>query len=252
MLDRGTFVRPIAHRGLHAKSRGIIENSAPAFEAAIAGGYGIECDLQPASDGRPMVFHDEALGRLVDAKGLVSEHKATALGRLSYRDSATPARILRLGELLELTAGRVPLLIEIKSSWRKPAAGFLKAIAAEVALYKGPAAVMSFDPDIVAQMKTLLPDRPRGIVSGVYGDGWAPAHVDSERRYRLTHLIESGPAAPDFFAYRVRDLPTPVTRFLREGLEIPLFTWTVRTAEDVETARAWADAPIFEDVDPNA
>ena len=37
-LDRATFVRPIAHRGLHDKARGRIENTAPAFQAAIAHG----------------------------------------------------------------------------------------------------------------------------------------------------------------------------------------------------------------------
>ena len=43
--------RPIAHRGLHDRSRGIIENSRSAFEAAVAQGYGIECDVQLSSDG---------------------------------------------------------------------------------------------------------------------------------------------------------------------------------------------------------
>ena len=38
---------------------GRIENTAPAFLAAIDKGYGIECDLQAAGDGTPMVFHDE-------------------------------------------------------------------------------------------------------------------------------------------------------------------------------------------------
>ncbi|MET0259213.1 MAG: glycerophosphodiester phosphodiesterase, partial [Methylobacterium sp.] len=36
--------RPIAHRGLHDRSAGIPENTIAAAEAAIAGGYAIECD----------------------------------------------------------------------------------------------------------------------------------------------------------------------------------------------------------------
>ena len=74
--------------------------------------------------------------------------------------------------------------------------------------------------------------------------------LTAERAFQLSHLIESGPAAPDFFAYHVKDLPTPVTRFLREGLGMPLFTWTVRTAADLKTARTHADAPIFEGLLP--
>ena len=73
-LDRAQFIRPIAHRGLHDRNAGIIENTGPAFLAAIEGGYGIECDLQPASDGTPMVFHDRALKRLIDADGLIDSH----------------------------------------------------------------------------------------------------------------------------------------------------------------------------------
>ncbi|HET6926842.1 MAG TPA: glycerophosphodiester phosphodiesterase family protein, partial [Hyphomicrobiaceae bacterium] len=57
VLDRTVFLRPIAHRGLHDKAGGQIENSAGAFLAAIGKGYGIECDLQAACDGAPMVFH---------------------------------------------------------------------------------------------------------------------------------------------------------------------------------------------------
>ena len=37
MRDRSAFLKPIAHRGLHDAAKGIIENTVPAFEAAIAG-----------------------------------------------------------------------------------------------------------------------------------------------------------------------------------------------------------------------
>ncbi len=63
--------RPIAHRGLHAKSKGIIENTASAFEAAILGGYSIECDVQLTADGEAIVFHDDDLERVTEAKGPV-------------------------------------------------------------------------------------------------------------------------------------------------------------------------------------
>ena len=61
--------RPIAHRGLHDASAGVIENTASAFAAAIAGGYGIETDLQISADGEAMVHHDDALGRLTEGSG---------------------------------------------------------------------------------------------------------------------------------------------------------------------------------------
>jgi len=249
MFDRAAFLRPIAHRGLHEASRGVIENSGPAFEAAIAGGFGIECDVQPARDGSPVVFHDAELARLVEAPGLVSDHPPDVLAGLRYRGDAS-TRILRLSEMLALVAGRVPLLIEVKTAWSAPDPRFVAAIARDLAPYRGPCAIMSFDPAIVAAIKPFLPNVPRGIVSGVYTPDWSRGRLDDERAWRLTHLLESAPAAPSFFAYDVKALPTPVTRFLREGLGMPLFTWTVRNAEDLTTARSWADAPIFESVDP--
>lgn len=245
MLDRSAFVRPIAHRGLHDLSKGVIENTAPAFEAAIENGYGIECDLRPAADGTPMVFHDLPLGRLVDARGRICDFKPADLARLVYK--AAPTGILTFADFLDLVAGRVPLLVEIKSEWTEPDPAFLKGIARHVKRYKGPLALMSFDPAIIAALKPLVPKVPRGIVSGLYrGDGWWLDTLDPERAWRLSNLIESRPAEPDFFAYHVKALPTPVTRFLREGLGIPLFTWTVRTEADLAIAAEWADAPIFE------
>ena len=244
-FDAKTFIRPIAHRGLHAIAEGRIENTAPAFEAAIAGNYGIECDLQPLADGTPMVFHDETLDRLIDATGRIDQRSRSEINKLRYHDGDT--RIISFGEFLDLVGGRVPLLVEIKSEWLPPNMRFLKAIAALAKDYHGPLALMSFDPVVMACMRELAPDVPRGIVSGIYkGAGWWLETLSAERAYRLTHLLENGPVQPSFVNYHVKALPTPVTRFLREGLEMPLFCWTVRTALDRKVAAEWADAPTFE------
>ena len=84
--------------------RGRIENTAPAFLAAIARGYGIECDLQAAKDGTPMVFHDEKLDRLVAASGpIAAPHAGRASRNCATRDRTT--QILTFAEFLELVAG---------------------------------------------------------------------------------------------------------------------------------------------------
>lgn len=249
MLDRATFLRPTAHRGLHDAARGVVENSARAFEAALERGLGIECDLQQAADGTAMVFHDVALDRLVDARGDISDYSPAELAGFRYRLDRQ-ASIMRLADLLDLVGGRVPLLIEVKSEWEAPDPRFMASIAEDLKTYSGPAAVMSFDPAVMASLKPLLPHVPRGIVSGLYDETWWPGKLSKERAFQLSHMIASRPAEPDFFAYHVKALPTPVTRFLREGLGIPLFTWTVRTDGDLAMAAQWADAPIFEDLDP--
>jgi glycerophosphoryl diester phosphodiesterase len=243
------FLKPIAHRGLHDPARGRIENSAAAFEAAIAHGYGIECDLRPAACGTPMVFHDATLARLVESAEALNALDAAALRRLRYRGDNSP--IVEFAALLELTAGREPLLVEIKSEWEPPDKRFLQGIAALSKVYTGPLALMSFDPAVMTAIRELAPGVARGIVSGLYeGAGWWRDKLDEQRAYALSHFLESRPAAPDFYAYDVKALPTPVTRFVREVMGLPLLTWTVRTPEQRRTAERWADAPIFEGYEP--
>src|ERR1700744_6354992 len=58
--------RPVAHRGLHDAPRGIIENLPAGAQPAIAGRFGIECDIQLTADGEAMVHHDDELGRLTE------------------------------------------------------------------------------------------------------------------------------------------------------------------------------------------
>src|SRR5207342_2695718 len=96
--------RPIAHRGLHDAAAGIIENTASAFSAAVAGGYGIECDLQVSADGEAMVHHDDVLGRLTAGEGRLDALTAAELKRIPF--NATGDRMITLTELCELVAGR--------------------------------------------------------------------------------------------------------------------------------------------------
>lgn len=249
MLDHDAFFRPIAHRGLHNANKGIIENTAPAFEAAIAKGYGIECDLRAAGGGLPIVFHDETLNRLVMGKGRVSDLEVRDLKALAYKNSDT--RILTFSDLLDLAGARVPLLVEIKSEWDPPDKSFLSRVARLAQAYKGPIALMSFDPDVMAAVRELAPKVARGIVSGSYaGQGWWQKKLPKSRAQDLRDLLLSGPADPQFYAYQVSALPTAVTRYAREVCGLALFTWTVRTAKDRALAARWADAAIFEGFEP--
>lgn len=249
MLDREIFLRPIAHRGLHDSAKGIIENTRPAFESAIAKGYGIECDLQPAADGTPLVFHDLELGRLTAGSGLITELLPGCAAKVPFKD-ANVTGILSFADLLALIGGRVPLLAEIKSEWNEPNPAFMAKIANLATAYTGPLALMSFDPAVMAEMRSLAPSIPRGIVTGSYrypdGRPWYPHQLSDARRNALANLEESVPADPYFYAYDVRALPSPVAQRIRNDLGLPLFTWTVRTEAQRETARLHADAPIFE------
>lgn len=242
-----TFLRPIAHRGLHGAGR--IENSRPAFDAAIARGYGIECDLRALADGTPVVFHDETFERLLDESGRVDELTTGAFARLRYRGTDTP--ILTFAGLLELVAGRVPLLVEIKSEWAPPNPAFLAQIASRATAYRGPLALMSFDPAVIAALHTLAPAVPRGLVSGSYqstgGDQWWAGMITPVRAARLREMADFDAVGASFAAYECAALPTARTQELR-ARGVPVLTWTVRTAADRARAEAHADAMIFEGV----
>ena len=249
MPDHQAFFVPIAHRGLHNAKTGIIENTMPAFEAAIAKGYGIECDIRPAAGGTPIVFHDETLNRLVKGKGPVANLGAQELKRLTYKNSDT--RIASFAEMLDSVDGQVPLLVEVKSEWEPPDMAFLQKIAKQAVSYQGPLALMSFDPAVMVALKELAPSVPRGLVSGSFaGAGWWNRKISKARGAALRDLLEARLVEPDFIAYQVSELPNPITRFTREVLRLPLFTWTVRTAKDRSIAAKWADAMIFEGFEP--
>ena len=250
MLDRTQFLRPIAHRGLHDASRGVIENTAPAFQAAIARGYGIECDLRPAAGGVPAVFHDATLDRLIEGTGPVTALTQADLARLRYRGSAE--RILTFAALLDLVRGQVPLLVEVKGEWEAPHRAFLSSIAAQASAYAGPLALMSFEPAIAGCLKELAPSVARGIVSGSYladSGGWWPGLLPKGMRRDLRQLTGMTAVDASFCAYEVGALPTPETQALR-ARGIPVFAWTVRTPADHAVAAVHADAMIFEGFTP--
>src|SRR3954452_24346190 len=142
--------RPVAHRGLHDRARGIIENMPGAASAAVAGNFAIECDIQLTSDGEAMVHHDDELGRLTEGSGALLGKTAAELKAIKFKD--TPERMMTLGDLCALVAGRVPLVIEVKSHFNGDRR-LVKRMAEVLASYSGPAVGMSFDPDQVLALR---------------------------------------------------------------------------------------------------
>jgi len=244
-LPAAFFTRPIAHRALHDVAAGRAENSLKAIKAAIDAGYGIEVDVQISANAVPMVFHDYDLGRLTGATGPVAQRTAQALGAipLLHDGDAIPT----LTEVLALVAGRVPLLIELKDQDGQlgPNIGPLgAAVAAVLQGYTGLVAVMSFNPHTVAELKTLLPDVPRGITTGAY----RPENWPTIPKQMLDHLR----AIPDyervsacFVSHRDTDLAAPRIAALKaQGAHI--FCWTVTSLQAEAEARKIADNITFE------
>jgi glycerophosphoryl diester phosphodiesterase len=239
--------RPVAHRGLHDRTRGIIENMPGAALAAIDGNFGIECDIQLTADGEAMVHHDDALGRLTEGSGPLLGKTSETLKAVRFKD--TPERMMSLPDLCALVNGRVPIVIEVKSHFdgdRK----LVRRMAEVLAAYSGPVAAMSFDPDQVKALRETMPALPRGIVAQRhYGETDWPETTIAQRK-EMQHLGHGLHTRPHFVAYWVNDLPAPAPWIARHVFGLPLLTWTVRTPEQRERAAGFADQMIFEGFRP--
>ena len=222
-----------AHRGLHGP--GAAENSLGAAGAAIERGFGIECDIQLSADGQAMVFHDWALDRLTGETGLVTARPAEALARLPLTGGG--GHIPRLSDLLALVAGQVPLLIEVKSKRSLPVAPACSAVARALSGYRGPHAVMSFDPRVARWFARHSSGTIRGLVvteekdKGWWGD--------------IKRFLAFRAARAEFCAVDIRDLPSRFATRLRQT-DVPLVSWTVKTPEQAARAALYVDAPIAE------
>lgn len=242
----GLIARPIAHRGLHAADRGIIENTPSALKTAIAAGYGIELDLQVSVDGEAMVHHDDALGRLTEGTGPLAVMSAAELRRVRYR--STSDRMMTLGEVCNLVSGSVALVLELKSRFD----GDVRLVArtAQVlAGYRGPVAAMSFDPQMIEALRHAAPKVLRGIVTQSSFDDPAWNALAPSRKCSLANVLHAPRTRPHFLAYRVDDLPAPITTIARL-LGRPVLTWTVRTDAQRRIAAQHADQMIFEGFRP--
>ncbi len=235
--------RPIAHRGLHDPAAGRCENTLTAAEAAIAGSFGIECDVQLSSDGEAMVFHDHTLERLTSATGAVREHSAAELGRLTL--GGTDDHIPTLIEFLDRVGDRTPLVVEIKSRFdgdERLARRTAEILAGRVARH----VVKSFDPVILSLLRRIAPDLPRGIVGQSRYDGGDAARLSPERLRAMTDLLHWDDTRPDFISWRHSDLPCAAAFLPRRLAGVPVMTWTIRSSDEAARALPHADGIVFE------
>lgn len=225
--------RRFAHRGLHGEGR--VENSRAAFLAAIERGDGIECDVQLSLDGTAFVFHDATLDRLTEEQGSIAMLPAGMVARAVLK--STDERVPTLEEMLSLVGGRAPLLIEAKTPPTQQVGRLCLAVRRALEGYRGPVAVMSFNPRVGRWFADHAPRIARGLV----------ITEENKRglRGRAERHLALWTARPDFLAYDVRDLPSRFAAAQR-ARGLPVLTWTVRGPAAEMSAAEHSDAPIYE------
>lgn len=252
MSPRPTFSRPIAHRGLHDRAAGVIENSRSAFERAVERGLTIECDIQLSSDGVPIIFHDDALERLTGTRGQVRDKSATELTALPLLDSAAGDRPQRFTEFLEQIAGRTLLQLELKKQRGDEATQTLaRTVAEALATYQGPVTVESFDPALIVLIRRFGFKGPIGIITYGYDKPEWEKDLTSKEKIILRHLLHWPWSRFSFISCHFEALDLPAVRLFR-ALGVPVTAWTVRSPADARRAAAGADQIVFEGFDPES
>lgn len=233
--------RPYAHRGLYDPEAGIPENSLEAFDRAASIGYGIELDVHLTADGRLVVMHDENIRRMTGLDTNIYERSADFL--TDCRLSGTEHRIPLLSQVLETVGGRVPLLIELKSR-PETRALLCERVCAMLDGYSGPFLLESFDPYVLAWLRSNRPELPRGQLAIYYnrhGDNIPPA-LD----FLLHNLLSNVITRPHFVALCHDDRNAFSFSLCRFLFRVPEFVWTVRTYERQYECERHCATVIFE------
>ncbi len=234
-----------AHRGLHGS--GVPENSLPAFQKARDAGYGSELDIHLLADGGLGVMHDSLLARTTGQPGRIEELTTAELKNYRLGDTDTP--IPAFSEVLDLYAGRAPLIIELKSDGDNYAR---QAVSASRALdgYSGAYCIESFDPRCIYWLRRNRPDIVRGQLSEDF------LHSGTQQplplRWCVTANVFNFLTQPDFIAYKFQDRKRLGNLLCRKLWGIQGVSWTLRAPAELDAAVREGWLPIFEGFRPSA
>ena len=240
-LDKHSWVfeQPVAHRGLHDETGP--ENSLPAFQKAIDAGYPIELDLHVLKCGRVVVFHDDDLKRMTGVDKPVEATTYEEIKDLKLKDSTETIPLFEVA--LKLIKGRVPLMVELKSS--QPTGKLEKAVMALLEDYSGDYVVQSFNPYILGWFKKNAPEVIRGQLSGSLGD----KKMNPVKKKLLQKMCLNFISKPDYINYEVNySAHVNLKKYRKKGFKILGFT--VRSEADYEKAMPFFDNIVFEFIDP--
>lgn len=230
-----------AHRGLHKKPE-IPENSMHAFRLAIEEGFGIEMDVHLTADDKLAVIHDSNLKRTCGVDLLIEEISFERAQRFFLEKSEET--IPDFEEVLKLTDGKVPLIIELKTAGGNTSALCQRVVDA-LEGYDGLYCIESFDPSVVKWLRDNRPDIVRGQLAGSLRKS-GDVNIKKSHDFLLRNLLVNLVGKPDFVAYKYSDIDAAAFRKYKGAK----FTWTVKSYEDMKNAESKGIAVIFEQFNP--
>lgn len=171
----------VAHRGAPLVAP---ENTLRAFQLALEqGAFALETDLRFSADDQIVLHHDATLERTTNGSGYVRDHTLHELKQLRTRPPAVAGTgstdstgstkadfsnepIPTLEELIELTGGETPLLLELKDPLfrdRQYARRLIDLLERQKMTER--TAIISFEPSHVATLAALCPTIPTGFIT---------------------------------------------------------------------------------------
>ncbi|HEX5859050.1 MAG TPA: glycerophosphodiester phosphodiesterase family protein [Microbacterium sp.] len=148
-----------SHRGDSASAP---ENTIPAVESAIAGGFAyVEVDVVLTADGQPVLMHDRTVDRTTNGHGRIAELTLAEVRALDagawFDPSFAGTQVPTLEEFLDvLAASHSKGLVELKGVWDAEAAMRLTTAVVSRGLERD-VAVASFDTRTLAHVSTASP-----------------------------------------------------------------------------------------------
>jgi glycerophosphoryl diester phosphodiesterase len=217
-----------------------------AFRAALEGGYGIELDLHLLKDGTLAVFHDGTLVRMTGAEGRPED--LTAADLPNYKLGGTEETIPLFTQVLELYAGKAPMIVELKPAGGNHAA-LAQAACDLLERYDGPYCIESFDPRCIHWLKKNRPHIVRGQLAEDFVSN-KKSPLSPVLKCILTHQLENFLIRPDFVAYKYADRKTLGNFLARKLWGAQGVSWTLKSQQELDTAVEEGWLPIFEGFTP--
>ena len=229
-----------AHRGLHGN--GVPENSMEAFRLALEHGFGIELDIHLMKDGNLAVIHDASLKRTAGVDVLIEDLTTEDLSK--YPLEGTTETIPTFNQVLELYAGKAPLIIELKAE-RGNHAALTEAACKAMEGYNGAWCMESFDPRCVHWLKKNRPDVIRGQLTENFL-GNPKSKLPWVLKFMLTWQLENFLIRPDFIAYKFADRKNLSVWLCEHLWKLQCVGWTLKSHQEQSQADAEGWISIFE------
>lgn len=224
----------VAHRGASAYAP---ENTLAAYRKAIElGAKAAETDVHMTLDGRVAVMHDTSTNRTAGVSHIIAETPWSDLQQLDVGTWFSPEfageRFPDLGQLLDVTRGRMVLIVEIKAG-----AGIVEGVRAAVDArgMRPEVVIFSFDAAAIADARGAMPDVPAVYLLKPKGERYTEADVAT--------AAATGASAVGFAFSRL----DPSTIQAAHAAGYPVFVWTVNDPEKALELRSQGVDAIISD-----